>query len=67
MKMGIFADVPMPVPEIPIDRNTDVNKGIIEGLTGKSADIILHEFESSGIKMLGFMCDGMCDLSLIHI
>lgn len=63
--MGIFADVPMPVPEIPIDRNTDVNKGIIEGLTGKSADIILHEFESSGIKMLGFMCDGMCDRLMV--
>lgn len=63
--MGNFAEIPAPLPEIPIDKNTDVNKGIIENLTGKSADIILHEFESSGVKMLGFMCDGMCESLIV--
>lgn len=63
--MGRFDKIPAPMPEIPIDKNLAVNKGIIENLTGKSADIILHEFDAVGVKMLGFMCDGMCDSFIV--
>lgn len=52
-------------PEIPIEKNIDVVQSEIENLTGKSIDIVLHNFLIGGIRGLTLMCDGMCNSELI--
>ena len=60
-----FLPVPTNKPGIPIERNVDVVRSTIENLTGKSIDIVLHNFLLGGIRGLSLMCDGMCNRELI--
>lgn len=60
-----FVPVPTSKPEIPIETNVDVVRSAIENLTGKSIDIVLHDFLLGGVRGLSLMCDGMCNRELI--
>ena len=61
----IFKNLPEPIQNIPIEGNVDVVKCMIENLTGKSADVVLHEFTAGNVRALGFMFDGMSDQLLV--
>lgn len=60
-----FLSVPAGKPEIPIETNIDVIRSEVENLTGKSIDVVLHNFMFGGIRGLSLMCDGMCNSELI--
>ncbi len=60
-----FVPVPTSKPEIPIETNVDVVRSAVENLTGKSIDIVLHDFLLGGVRGLSLMCDGMCNRELI--